>query len=238
MLKPNERIDYLFKEKLEIIQNDDVFSFSTDALLLAHFTKVRKRDKVMDLCAGNGVIPLVLSHKCHQMIEGVEIQSQLVDMANRSVARNDLSERIHMHHMDIKDLVKHFKPATYDLITCNPPYFKVNQHQKEAHKIARHEVMCTLEDVLSVTRHLLKQGGRIVMVHRADRLMDVLTLMRQYQLEPKVLHLIYSKKHKAAQTIVVEARKGGQYGLKIGAPFYMYQDDNTYTEEMKAIYYG
>lgn len=241
MLREHERLDYLTKEHLRIIQNDAVFSFSTDALLLAHYTTVRKNDKVMDLCSGNGVIPLLLSAKSTQSIEGIEIQSQLVDMAERSYHYNQLSDRLTMHHMDLREVATHFKPAQYSLITCNPPYFKMNQqhqHHKEAHKIARHEVMCTLDDCCKAARHLLKEGGRFIMVHRADRLMDVLTTMRQYRLEPKRLTLIYSKPGKSAQMMIVESRRGGQQGLEIAPPFYIYTATDEYTEEMRAIYYG
>ncbi|PTK93953.1 tRNA1(Val) (adenine(37)-N6)-methyltransferase [Staphylococcus gallinarum] len=241
MLNDGERLDCLIKENLKIIQNDDVFSFSTDALLLAHFTKVKKNDQILDICTGNGVIPLLLSDKGNQQIAGIEIQEQLVDMANRSIALNQLDERITMHHMDLKDAHKVFKPAQYSLVTCNPPYFKVNQqhhHQKDAHKIARHEIMCTLEDCCFAARHLLKQGGRLVMVHRAERLMDVLSQMRAFQIEPKKLYFIYSKEGKSAHTIVIEGRKGGNQGLEIQPPFYIYQQNGTYSEEMREIYYG
>ena len=241
MLMENERYDFLLKEKLEIIQNDDVFSFSTDALLLAHFTKVKKKDVIMDLCSGNGVIPLLLSHKGNQFIEGIEIQEQLVNMAKRSIAHNHLNKRIHMYHMDLKQAHHTFKPSQYSLVTCNPPYFKVNQqfqHQKDAHKIARHEIMCTLDDCCFEARHLLKEGGRFLIVHRADRLMDVLSSMRHYRIEPKKLYFIYSNPGKVAQTIVVEGRKGGNQGLDIQQPFYIYNEDGTYSEEMREIYYG
>ncbi|OMG44531.1 SAM-dependent methyltransferase, partial [Paenibacillus macerans] len=147
MLEDNERVDHLIKEGYEIIQNDEVFSFSTDALLLGYLTEVRKNDKVMDLCSGNGVIPLLLAAKSTQPIEGIEIQEQLVSMARRSFKLNDLNDRLTMHHMDLKDVYQTFQPAQYTLVTCNPPYFKMNQnhqHQKEAHKIARHEIMCNL----------------------------------------------------------------------------------------------
>ncbi|WP_426704540.1 tRNA1(Val) (adenine(37)-N6)-methyltransferase [Staphylococcus shinii] len=241
MLLADERLDYLTKENLRIIQNDEVFSFSTDALLLAHFTKIKKQDTIMDLCSGNGVIPLLLSDKGKQNIDGIEIQQQLVDMAQRSVVYNQLDDRIHMYHMDLKKVQQQFKPSQYSLVTCNPPYFKVNQqhqHQKNAHKIARHEIMCTLEDCCLAARHLLKQGGRMVMVHRAERLMDVLSYMRAYQIEPKKLYFVYSKQDKVSQTIVVEGRKGGNQGLDIQPPFCIYNNDGTYTEEMREIYYG
>lgn len=241
MLQPGERLDYLIREDLRIIQNDAVFSFSTDALLLGHFTEVRKRDRILDMCAGNGVIPLLLSDKGNNVITGVEIQPQLVNMAVRSVQYNHLEDRITMVEMDINALIQAYSPAQFDLITCNPPYFKANQtnqHQLEAHKIARHEIYCTLDDCLRVSNHLLKEGGRVVMVHRAERMLDLFVSMRHYRIEPKRLHMIFSKPGKAAQTIVVEGRKGGRQGLDIAPPFYIYDEQGDYTPEMKEIYYG
>ncbi|EJD8506951.1 tRNA1(Val) (adenine(37)-N6)-methyltransferase [Staphylococcus pseudintermedius] len=241
MLQPSERLDYLIREDLRIIQNDAVFSFSTDALLLGHFTEVRKRDRILDMCAGNGVIPLLLSDKGNNVITGVEIQPQLVNMAVRSVQYNHLEDRITMVEMDINALIQAYSPAQFDLITCNPPYFKANQtnqHQLEAHKIARHEIYCTLDDCLRVSNHLLKEGGRVVMVHRAERMLDLFESMRHYRIEPKRLHMIFSKPGKAAQTIVVEGRKGGRQGLDIAPPFYIYDEQGDYTPEMKEIYYG
>ncbi|EPN4970938.1 tRNA1(Val) (adenine(37)-N6)-methyltransferase [Staphylococcus pseudintermedius] len=241
MLQPGERLDYLIREDLRIIQNDAVFSFSTDALLLGHFTEVRKRDRILDMCAGNGVIPLLLSDKGNNVITGVEIQPQLVNMAVRSVHYNHLEDRITMVEMDINALIQAYSPAQFDLITCNPPYFKANQtnqHQLEAHKIARHEIYCTLDDCLRVSNHLLKEGGRVVMVHRAERMLDLFESMRHYRIEPKRLHMIFSKPGKAAQTIVVEGRKGGRQGLDIAPPFYIYDEQGDYTPEMKEIYYG
>ncbi|HAR6215395.1 TPA: tRNA1(Val) (adenine(37)-N6)-methyltransferase [Staphylococcus pseudintermedius] len=241
MLQPGERLDYLIREDLRIIQNDAVFSFSTDALLLGHFTEVRKRDRILDMCAGNGVIPLLLSDKGNNVITGVEIQPQLVNMAVRSVQYNHLEDRITMVEMDINALIQAYSPAQFDLITCNPPYFKANQtnqHQLEAHKIARHEIYCTLDDCLRVSNHLLKEGGRVVMVHRAERMLDLFESMRHYRIEPKRLHMIFSKPGKAAQTIVVEGRKGGRQGLDIAPPFYIYDEQGDHTPEMKEIYYG
>ncbi|EGQ1297178.1 methyltransferase [Staphylococcus pseudintermedius] len=241
MLQPGERLDYLIREDLRIIQNDAAFSFSTDALLLGHFTEVRKRDRILDMCAGNGVIPLLLSDKGNNVITGVEIQPQLVNMAVRSVQYNHLEDRITMVEMDINALIQAYSPAQFDLITCNPPYFKANQtnqHQLEAHKIARHEIYCTLDDCLRVSNHLLKEGGRVVMVHRAERMLDLFESMRHYRIEPKRLHMIFSKPGKAAQTIVVEGRKGGRQGLDIAPPFYIYDEQGDYTPEMKEIYYG
>lgn len=242
MLKENERFDQLLKENLSIIQNEDVFSFSTDALLLAHFTQLRAKDKIMDLCSGNGVIPLLLSHRTATAIEAVEIQEVLVDMAVRTIRYNDLVSQIKMHHMDLKDVGNTFLPSQFDVVTCNPPYFRENQsyqHLKEAHRIARHEVLCTFMDCVRAANHLLKQGGKMVIVQRADRLADVIVDMRMGGIEPKRLIPIYSKKSKAqAITVIVEGIKGGKPGLKIQPPFYIYDEDGSYSSQMQEVYYG
>lgn len=242
MLKENERFDQLLKENLSIIQNDDVFSFSTDALLLAHFTQLRAKDQIMDLCSGNGVIPLLLSSRTTMTIEAIEIQDALVDMAVRTIQYNDLVSQIKMHHMDLKDVGSTFLPSQFDVVTCNPPYFRENQsyqHLKETHRIARHEVMCTFKDCVRAANHLLKQGGKMVIVQRADRLADVIVDMRTGGIEPKRLIPIYSKKSKTqAITVIVEGIKGGKPDLKLQPPFYIYNDDGTYSSEMNGVYYG
>lgn len=242
MLKENERFDQLLKENLSIIQNDDVFSFSTDALLLAHFTQLRAKDKIMDLCSGNGVIPLLLSSRTATAIEAVEIQDVLVDMAVRTIRYNDLASQITIHHMDLKDVGNTFLPSQFDVVTCNPPYFRENQsyqHLKEAHRIARHEVMCTFMDCVRAASHLLKQGGKMVIVQRAERLADVIVDMRMGGIEPKRLIPIYSKKSKAqAITVIVEGIKGGKPDMKIQPPFYIYDEDGSYSLQMQEVYYG
>lgn len=242
MLNSGERLDQLLREEFEIIQNDDVFSFSTDALLLGDFTKVRNKDKVMDLCSGNGIIPLLLAHKSQASIEAIEIQEALVDMAKRTISHNQLEDQISINQMDLKNVSTSYPPSTFDVVTVNPPYFKENQqiqHQKEAHKIARHEIYCTLDDVLKASKHLLKQGGKLAMVHRAERLMDVLSAFRQYKIEPKRLRMVYSTPNKKeAVTILVEGRSGGQAGLKVEQPFYIYDENGDHSKEMKVVYYG
>lgn len=241
-MKKNERIDRLIKEGLSIIQNDEVFSFSTDALLLAHFVRPIKKGRIMDLCSGNGIIPLLLSDKMEVPIEGIEIQSELVDMARRSVALNQLDAQIQIHEGDLRTVNQSMLPSQYDVVTCNPPYFRENQsfqHLKEPHRIARHEILCTLDDCIRASRHLLKQGGRLYMVHRADRLVDCLVSMRQGGLEPKALWQIYSRPDKpTAVTVVIEAVRGGKPDCKVMPPFYIYQNDGHYSREMTEVYYG
>ncbi len=242
MLLENERFDQLIKENLSIIQNDDVFSFSTDALLLAHLTPLKKKDKVIDICSGNGIIPLLLSHRTNMPIEAIEIQPQLVDMAKRSVQYNKLEEQICMYQMDIKSVKQNFIPSQFDVVTCNPPYFRANQeyqHLKEAHRIARTEVLCTFLDCVQSANHLLKQGGKMVVVQRADRLIDVLSDMRTVGIEPKVIYPIYSSPDKPnAITVVVVGIKGGKPDVKVMPSFYIYNTDGTYSESMNEVYYG
>ncbi|WP_414042088.1 tRNA1(Val) (adenine(37)-N6)-methyltransferase [Macrococcus animalis] len=242
MLLENERLDQLIKEDLSIIQNDDVFSFSTDALLLAHLTSLKKKDKVMDICSGNGIVPLLLSNRTEMPIEAIEIQPKLVDMARRSVKYNKLDSQICVHEMDIKVVKQNFIPSQFDVITCNPPYFRANQefqHLKEAHRIARTEVLCTFQDCVRAANHLLKQGGKMVVVQRADRLIDVLTDMRLSGVEPKIIHPVYSSPKKPqAITVIVEGIKGGKPDVKVMPPFYIYDNDNEYSMEMLEVYYG
>lgn len=242
MLYENERLDQLIKENLSIIQNDEVFSFSTDALLLAHFTPLKKRDKMMDICAGNGIIPLLLSARTDMSIEAIEIQSRLVDMAMRSVRYNKLESQVCVHEMDIKKVQQNFLPSQFDVVTCNPPYFRANQnyqHLKEAHRIARTEILCTFADCVCAANHLLKQNGRMVVVQRADRLIDVIADMRANGIEPKEIQPIYSSPNKPqAITVVVVGIKGGKPDVKVMPPFYIYNQDNTYSEAMLEVYYG
>ena len=243
MLKDDERLDYLLGEPLRIIQSPSVFSFSLDAVLLAKFAYVPiQKGNLVDLCAGNGVIPLLLSRRTKGHIHGVEIQERLHDMALRSVQYNNLSEQITMHHEDLNKIVPILGHDKYDVVTCNPPYFltpaKEIQNDNEHYAIARHEIMCTLEDVVRVSSQLLKQGGKAAFVHRPGRLLDILTLMRKYRIEPKRLQFVYPKAGREANTILVEGIKGGSPDLKLLPPLVVYQDHNEYTDELKRMING
>lgn len=243
MLKDDERLDYLLGEPLRIIQSPSVFSFSLDAVLLAKFAYVPiQKGNLVDLCAGNGVIPLLLSRRTKGHIHGVEIQERLHDMAVRSVQYNHLSEQITMHHEDLNKIVPILGYDKYDVVTCNPPYFltpaKEIQNDNEHYAIARHEIMCTLEDVVRVSSQLLKQGGKAAFVHRPGRLLDILTLMRKYRIEPKRLQFVYPKAGREANTILVEGIKGGSPDLKLLPPLVVYQEHDEYTDELKRIING
>jgi tRNA1(Val) A37 N6-methylase TrmN6 len=242
-LREDERLDYLLAEDLRIIQSPSVFAFSLDAVLLAKFVNVPfQKGKLVDLCSGNGIIPMLLSTRTKASIEGVEIQERLYDMACRSVDYNQLSEQIKMIHGDLKDIAKTIGYSKYDVVTCNPPYFPTPSpeeiNKNEHYAIARHEIMCTLEDVVRVSSQLLRQGGKAAFVHRPGRLMDILSLMRQYRIEPKRLQFIYPKTGKEANTILIEGIKDGSPDLKILPPLVVYNEQNEYNPEIRRILYG
>lgn len=242
-LKDDERLDYLLAEELRIIQSPSVFAFSLDAVLLARFAYVPiQKGNIIDLCSGNGVIPLFLSGRTKGQITGVEIQERLYDMAVRSITYNQLEQRLKMIHGDIKDMPQLLGKEKYDVVTCNPPYFptpsqdEINENEHLA--IARHEIYCTLEDTIRVASQLVKQGGKAAFVHRPGRLLDIVTLMRKHRLEPKRIQFVYPKEGKEANTLLVEAIKDGKADLKILPPLYVYGADNEYTDEIKEILYG
>ncbi|ASK61727.1 SAM-dependent methyltransferase [Virgibacillus phasianinus] len=240
----DERLDYLLiEDDLQIIQSPTVFSFSLDAVLLAHFTFVPvKKGQLLDLCSGNGVVPLLLSRRSRAHITGVEIQKRLYDMATRSLQLNNLHDQITMIHGDLTNMHAELGHSKFDVVTCNPPYFKTpatTEHNKNDHlTIARHEVYCTLEDVVKACKLHVRPGGKVSMVHRPGRLVDILTLFRKYKLEPKRMRLVYPKKGRDANTLLVEGVRDGKTDLTILPPLYIYNDDNSYTAEAEEIIYG
>lgn len=241
-LKDDERLDYLLAEDLRIIQSPSVFSFSLDAVLLSRFVNVPKRGAVVDLCSGNGAIPLFLSARTNAKIIGVELQPRLYDMACRSVGYNQLQNQIEMVLGDVKEAPNTLGIEKYDAVTCNPPYFLAHElsdkNISEYHAIARHELHLTLEEAVHSAGRLLKQGGKAAFVHRPGRLLDIVTAMRANRLEPKRMQLVYPKRGKEANTLLIEGIKDGKPDLKILPPLYVYEDNNEYTKEIRAILYG
>ncbi|MFU0791244.1 tRNA1(Val) (adenine(37)-N6)-methyltransferase [Virgibacillus proomii] len=240
----NERLDYLLaEERMKIIQSPEVFSFSLDAVLLANFAYVPiKRGKILDLCTGNGVIPLLLSRKTKAKITGVELQERIYDMAVRNVKLNRLTEQIDMIHEDLKKLQPILGQSSFDAVTCNPPYFPTplqSEHNENPYlTIARHEVYCTLEDVVKACKLYVRPGGKVSMVHRPGRLVDIISLFRKYKLEPKRLQLVYSKQGREANMLLIEGTRDGKADLKILPPLYIYNEAGDYTKEAKEIIYG
>ncbi|GGO09112.1 tRNA1(Val) (adenine(37)-N6)-methyltransferase [Saccharibacillus kuerlensis] len=240
-LHKGERIDDLLTQNLHIIQSPEVFSFSMDAVLLGRFASVPARGRVLDLCTGNGVIPLLLSTRTKAKIEGVEIQERLADMAERSITMNGLQEQITIHHMDLKHFHEIAGHGMYDAVTVNPPYtpltgsdIKANPHEA----IARHEIHCTLEDVVQACSRLVKQGGKVSMVHRPHRLADILTLMRQYRIEPKRIRFVHPRAGMEANMVLVEGLRDGKPEMRVLPPLIVYNEQGEYCSEIMTIYYG
>jgi len=236
-----ERVDDLLTHDLSIIQSEQVFSFSMDAVLLARFANIPKYGRILDLCSGNGVIPILLSTRTNARIEGIEIQPRLADMARRSVEMNGLAERINIIEGDLRDLAKEGGNGIYDAITVNPPYMpltggdlKLSEHQS----IARHEIHCTLEDVAQAAMRLVKPGGKISMVHRPQRLGDIIMMLRKYRMEPKVIRFVHPRAGSEANMVLVEAHRDGKPDVKILPPLIVYQENGEYCQEVMDIYYG
>lgn len=242
-LKDDERLDYLLAEDLRIIQSPSVFSFSLDAVLLSRFVSVPiQQGKIVDLCSGNGVIPLFLSARTKAKIIGVELQERLFHMAERSIAYNQLDDQITMIQGDVKEIPTELGIEKYDVVTCNPPYFLAHElsdkNVSEHYAIARHEIYLTLDEAIHSASRLLKQGGKAAFVHRPGRLLDIITSMRQHRLEPKRIQFVYPKKGKEANVLLIEGIKDGKPDLKVLPPLYVYDENNEYTEEVREMLYG
>ncbi|KGX90099.1 hypothetical protein N781_08620 [Pontibacillus halophilus JSM 076056 = DSM 19796] len=243
-LREDERLDYLLaEEEIRIIQSPTVFSFSLDAVLLGNFAGVPvKRGKILDVCSGNGVIPLFLTRRSNAQITGVEIQERLVDMARRTMEYNKLQEQVDFVHGDIRDMPKLLGNGKFDMVTCNPPYFqtpKVDQlNENEHHAIARHEIHGDLESIVKSIGILARSGGKVAMVHRPNRLIDLIELFRKYKIEPKRIRLVHPKHDKEANMVLIEGMRDGKPDVKLLPPLYVYHQDGTYTEEMQEILYG
>lgn len=243
ILKEGERIDQLFSTDVKIIQNREVFSYSIDSVLLSRFPKIPSRGLIVDLCSGNGAVGLFASTRTKAPIIEVEIQERLADMAERSIQLNDLGEQVQMINDDLKNLLNHVPRTGVDLILCNPPYFKVSETSKknlsEHYLLARHEITTNLEEICDIARHTLKSNGRLALVHRPDRFLDIIDTLRQYNLAPKRIQFVYPKVGKDANLLLVEAIKDGSTdGLKILPPLFVHKENGDYTDEIFEIYYG
>lgn len=239
-LNANERIDDLNIKGYRIIQNPDLFCFGMDAVLLSGFTKVKPGQRVLDMGTGTGVIPILLEAKTKgREFIGLEIQELSYDMAVRSVALNRLEEKVHIVKGDIKNASEIFGKASFDVVTCNPPYMNDMHGLKNPDlpkAIARHEVLCTLEDVCRQASELLRVGGSFHMVHKPFRLAEIFTRLQQYGLEPKRMRLVHPYIDKEPNMVLIEAVKGGKSMIKIGPPLIVYKEPKVYTEEIHEIY--
>lgn len=243
MLLPGERIDQLYADDIQIIQSKEVFSFSLDAVLLANFPLIPKKGKIVDLCAGNGAVGLFVSRKTTATIEQIELQPRLADMGNRSIQLNHLESQLTMHELDLKLAPTVIKKDSVELVLCNPPYFKelpTSQKNPNPHlAIARHEIHTSLEEVIDVSAQLLKTNGRLAMVHRPDRFLDILHAMEKVNIAPKKVRFVYPKVGKEANTLLIEGIKQGKKdGFRVLPPLFTYNDNNDYEPEVKAMLYG
>ena len=277
LLRPGERIDDLQRGGLRIIQDPSLFCFGMDAVLLSAYVRIKKARRGLDMGTGNGIIPLLLSDRTDcASLTGLEIQPESAGLAVRSIALNGLQDRVHIVQGDIREADRIFAPASFDLITCNPPYRAVGSGRitgttsgltrtpvgtagdvsglKQAQKgvtvtgsgipgepdpraIARHEILCTLDDVVRAASRLLRPGGHFYMVHRPMRLPEILTKLCAAGLEPKRMRLVYPYADKEPNMVLLDCVRGGAPELRVEPPLIVYEKDGTYTPELKQIYY-
>lgn len=239
-LKPGERLDDLQRNGYKIIQNPQKFCFGMDAVLLSGFAKVKRGEQVLDLGTGTGIIPILLKGKTEgKHFTGLEIQEESAEMARRSVAYNDLSEDVDIVTGDIKEAADLFGAASFDVVTSNPPYMTGShglQNPQEAKAIARHEVLCTLEDVVRSAAGVLKPQGRFYLVHRPFRLAEIFCIMNKYKLEPKRMQLVYPYVDREPNMVLVEALKGGRPRITVEKPLIVYKSPGVYTDEIYDVY--
>lgn len=239
-LLPGERVDDLNRNNYKIIQNTKKFCFGMDAVLLSGFAKVLPGERVLDMGTGTGIIPILLEAKTKgKHFTGLEIQEESADMARRSVALNGLENKIDIVIGDIKGASACFGLASFDVITSNPPYMNQGHglvNPKDAKAIARHEILCTLEDVIGEASRLLKPNGRFYLVHRPFRLVEIINKLTAYKLEPKRMKLVHPYVDKEPNMVLLECVKGGKSMLKVDAPLIVYKEPGVYTDEIYDIY--
>lgn len=233
--------DLLEYNNLKIYQDTEMFSFSLDSVLLPNFVTINKNAKrILDIGSGNAVIPLILTTKTDSNITGIEIQEDVYNLGKESIKYNNLEDRINLLNEDVNEYYKECESDTYDVITCNPPYFKVNEQSKfndsDYKKIARHEINLNLDQIFKIARKLLKNNGNIAIVHRPERLIDIIEEMRKNNIEPKKIQFVYPSINKESNILLIEGVKNGKPGLKILKPLYSHLENGEYTEEIKKFF--
>lgn len=240
ILNENEKIEDLQCKGLKIIQNKKWFCFGMDAVLLANYCELKQGSQVVDLGTGTGIIPILLcGKKPVSKVFGIEIQKEVAQMAERSINLNNLEDKIDILNIDLNDAENHLKVNSFDAVVTNPPYKLpnsgiVNKNDKKA--ISRHEVKCTLEDVIRTGSRLLKHHGRFFMVHRPQRIADIMCLLREYKLEPKNIRFVHPKVGEKPNMVLIKAVKAANKELKFDKPLYVYDDSGEYTKEIYEIY--
>lgn len=233
--------DLVYFKDIKIVQNKDYFNFSLDSVLLPNFVEITKKtSKILDMCTGNAPIPLILSTKTTAKIYAIELQKEVYSLAEETIKINKLENQIKLINDNIKNLKKFFNTETFDIITCNPPYFKKKDgsiiNENKVKSIARHEIEMELEDVMIISKALLKNEGSLVLVHRTERLIEIIELMKKHNIEPKRMRLIYPKVNTESNLVLIDGRKNGKDGLKILSPLYIHNEDNSYTKEVLEMF--
>jgi len=239
-IEKDERIDELFNGRLRIIQKKEGYRFAIDAILLAHFTSQLSAESIIDLGTGSGIIPIILARKtAASTIVGIEVQETMANMAMRTILLNGFTERVSILHGDFRDLRSRFAASTFDLVVSNPPYYPVSNgriNPGEQKAIARHEIMAKLEDVIGIAHYLVKSSGSVVIIFPARRLADLLCSLKESDLKPELLQIIYSHRYDEGKLVIVKSCKGGNPELEIKKPFFVYKTKDIYSEEMQRIY--
>jgi len=233
--------DLLNYNNLKIYQNTEMFSFSLDSVLLPNFVTLNKNiKKVLDIGSGNAAIPLILTTKTDAKITGIEIQEESYYLGKKSIEYNQLKDKIEFINDDVKEYAKKIESDTFDTITCNPPYFKVNDKSRfndsDYKTIARHEIKLNLEELFKIAKKLLKNNGNIAIVHRPERLIDIIEEMKKNNIEPKKVQFVYPGVEKQANILLIEGIKNGKPGLKILKPIYSHLENGEYTDEIKKFF--
>lgn len=239
LVMDNERVDDL-QNGYYIIQNPEKFCFGMDAVLLSGFARIKKGERVLDMGTGTGIIPILLASKTQgEHFTGLEIQEECAEMALRSVQYNGLENKIGITQGDIKEAAGIFGAASFHVVTCNPPYM-IGQHglqnPSDAKAIARHEILCTLEDVISQAARLLVPGGRFFLVHRPFRLAEIIVMLTKYKLEPKRMRLVYPFADKEPNMVLLEAVRGGRPRMTVEKPLIVYREPGVYMPEIYEVY--
>ncbi|HIV85912.1 MAG TPA: tRNA1(Val) (adenine(37)-N6)-methyltransferase [Candidatus Monoglobus merdigallinarum] len=243
LIRKGERLDDLNLGGLKLLQDPNQFCFGVDAVLLADFAAgaIKKDAAVMDMCSGNGIIAVLLTHKSSaKHITALEIQEGAASLAERSVRLNDLCSKVTVVNNDLKNAAEIFGKSIFDNVVCNPPYKQFGGgliNENSASAAARHEIFCTLEDVIRVSSELLAPGGKLSMIHRPERLADIIILMKKYKIEPKRLRFVHPSSGKTAAMILIEGAYCGRPWLKLEPPLYIYKENgHEYTDEINSIY--
>lgn len=237
-----EKNNYLLGYKnLRVYQDSEMFNFSLDSVLLPNFVTINKNIKnILDIGCGNLPVSLILTTKTDASITAVEIQKDVYDIALKNLELNNKQNQINIINADIRDLYKNFETEYYDVIVCNPPFFKVSKdshlNKNDYKTIARHEVFLNLDDLFSISKKILKNNGIISIVHRPERLLDIIYAMRKYNIMPKKIQFVYPKKDKKANILLIEGTKNGNSGMKILPPLFVHNEDGTYTDEVKKYF--